>query len=117
MNFSSSHSSLNFVSLDDIKQMPYKPPSFSLCCIYCSSRETRELIRDGSFRQCLNTSCRRQFQAKIVPPPAQVNYENTNTFLRQKHPNEFIMFNQQHLLQQQREEQGCRLPAPANLKR
>jgi len=34
-------------------------------CIYCSSNETRALMQDGSFRQCL--SCRKNFKAMIKP--------------------------------------------------
>jgi tRNA(Ile2) C34 agmatinyltransferase TiaS len=34
-------------------------------CIYCNSNETRALMQDGSFRQCLK--CRKNFKATIKP--------------------------------------------------
>ena len=37
--------------------------TFSPICIFCSSRESIPIVRDGSFRQC--TKCKRQFKAKI----------------------------------------------------
>jgi len=39
--------------------------TYSSTCIYCSSNETRALMQDGSFRQCLK--CRKNFKATISP--------------------------------------------------
>lgn len=39
--------------------------TYSIICIYCSSNETRPLMQDGSFRQCL--ICRKNFKATIKP--------------------------------------------------
>jgi hypothetical protein len=39
--------------------------TYSPTCIYCSSNETRALMQDGSFRQCLK--CRKIFKATIKP--------------------------------------------------
>ena len=39
--------------------------TYSSSCVYCSSNETRALMQDGSFRQCL--SCRKNFKATIKP--------------------------------------------------
>ena len=77
-------------------------PTFSLHCIYCQSTQTAGLSQDGSFRQCLHSSCRKQFQAKINPPsispsPSQSQQSHTQ---KQRHPNDYIMFNQEHLKQQ-----------------
>jgi len=73
-----------------------KGQRFSLECIYCKSKNTIELLSDGSFRKCMNSLCKRNFQARFIqaqqifkPPPPQT-----------KHPNDYI-FNQQPQLMQQ----------------
>ena len=38
-------------------------PNFSPICIFCSSRETISLIKDGSFKQC--KTCKKQFKARL----------------------------------------------------
>lgn len=97
---------MNFTPLNEAFQynnpLILNKPSFSLHCIYCQSTQTSGLIQDGSFRQCLNLSCRKQFQAKINPPATQVPF----TTVKQRHPNEYIMFNQEHLKQQANQDQN-----------
>jgi hypothetical protein len=42
-----------------------KPTVFSPICIFCLSKNTKNLTKDaGSFKQCLN--CNKQFRATIV---------------------------------------------------
>ena len=36
---------------------------FSHICIFCSSKDSRSLNADGSFKQCLR--CKKQFKARI----------------------------------------------------
>jgi hypothetical protein len=38
--------------------------NFSPRCIFCSSNETKSLINDGSFKQCLK--CNKQFKALLI---------------------------------------------------
>ena len=86
-----------------------QPLRFSLDCIYCQSKKTAHLTQDGSFRQCLNTSCRKQFQAQILPPTTQIHMP----VIKQRHPNEYIMFNQEHLKNQPNQDQdhqGKKIP-------
>ena len=47
--------------------------TFSQTCVYCSSKNTMNLMNDGSFKQC--NTCRKQFKASLInnvsaiPPP------------------------------------------------
>lgn len=57
---------------------------YSSQCIYCSNQDTTALMPNqdnGSFRQCNNRSCRKQFRAKIVSKPVE-NYVNATTHLK-----------------------------------
>lgn len=45
---------------------------FSPICIFCSSNNTFNLAKDGSFKQC--NSCRKQFKAKLT------NHQNFYNF-------------------------------------
>ena len=88
--------------------------TFSLECIYCNSKKTMELIPGGSFRRCLNILCRKNFQAKINPPlprPHTVNIPQQ----KQRHPNDYIMYQQSHLLQQPQQQQYAPEAINANL--
>ena len=38
--------------------------SFSSLCIFCSSKNTIALTKDGSFKQCNN--CKKQFKALLI---------------------------------------------------
>ena len=88
------------------KQSSIKNTPFSLECIFCNSENTIELIPDGSFRRCLNQTCRKQFRAKMKPLQQMPKQPTT---LNNRHPNEYIMYQQQHLLQQP----GKQTPAPS----
>jgi hypothetical protein len=83
------------------KQSAVKGAVFSPECIYCSNKNTTALILEGSFRKCLNPSCRKQFQAKMLPPQQLISQPSHPTILAPRHPNDYIMLNQQRLLQQQ----------------
>ena len=52
---------------------------YSTECIYCKNINSVPLMNDGgSLRQCINATCRKIFQAKILSHPIQ-NY-NISTF-------------------------------------
>ena len=38
--------------------------TFSPICIFCSSNNTMNLAKDGSFKQC--NTCRKQFKANLI---------------------------------------------------
>lgn len=61
-----------------IKPIQVLSSSFNTTCIYCKNNESRSLIQDGSFRQCLQ--CRKHFKAQLNPilPISNLN-TNTNT--------------------------------------
>lgn len=97
---------MNFTLLNEAFPTMNQKPTFSLDCIYCQSKKTTQLTQEGSFRQCLNPSCRKQFQARILPPSL---IQNNMSHMKQRHPNEYIMFNQEHL-KQQADNQDSRIP-------
>lgn len=72
-NFNKINSNLVSTTIDDaykyethsdfIKKL--KKPVFSSICIFCSSKNTKDLMNDGgSFKQCMN--CNKQFKSTIV---------------------------------------------------
>jgi len=83
------------------KQSAVKGTRFSPNCIYCNCTNTTALIQEGSFRRCLNPSCRKQFQAKMLPAEQLQNIPSQTINLPQRHPNDYIMTNQKQLLSQQ----------------
>ena len=57
---------------------------YSSQCIFCSNKDTIALMQaqdNGSFRQCNNRGCRKQFRANIVSKPVE-NYVNATTHLK-----------------------------------
>ena len=97
---------MNYTFLDDAfnfnttipRETTITKPRFSLSCIYCKQTNSIPLISDGTFRRCLNTSCRKEFQAQMDPP----QNKSQISFLEQKHPNEYHMMNPELLKQQPR---------------
>ena len=83
------------------KQSAVKDARFSPDCIYCGNKNTTALIQEGSFRRCLNPSCRKQFQAKMLPAKQLQNLPAQPINLAPRHPNDYIMLNQKRLLEQQ----------------
>ena len=83
------------------KQSAVKGTRFSPDCIYCNCKNTTALIQEGSFRRCLNPSCRKQFQAKMLAPQQLQNLPSQPINLTPRHPNDYIMLNQKQLLNQQ----------------
>ena len=91
-------------------------PQFSLECVFCNSKNTANLMADGSFKRCLNRLCRRDFQAKIISPfQIQQQPEIKKDYQRPRHPNDYIMFQQRDLMQQQLQNQEQPLPTTAQL--
>jgi hypothetical protein len=39
-------------------------PNYSSVCIFCSNKESKPLMSDGSFRQC--AQCKKQFRAVVI---------------------------------------------------
>jgi hypothetical protein len=92
------------------KPNPYLYPPTSPNCIYCRSPDTQPLLQDGSFRQCTNRSCRKQFRPKPLYDPfiqnqlqqqTQSHSHPLNKQNHQKHVNDFIMTNYPILMNQQ----------------
>jgi len=83
------------------KQSAVKGSRFSPDCIYCNCKNTTALIQEGSFRRCLNPSCRKQFQAKMLPADQLQNLPAQPIILAPRHPNDYIMMNQKQFLSQQ----------------
>jgi len=71
---------------------------FSLECIFCKHPYSIALLQDGSFRKCLNPSCKKNFQAKITNPPTSQSQIPSKLIM--KHPNEFHMVKQKQLISQ-----------------
>jgi hypothetical protein len=91
-------------------------PQFSLECVFCNSKNTANLMADGSFKRCLNRLCRRDFQAKIISTfQIQQQPEIKKDYQRPRHPNDYIMFQQRDLMQQQLQNQEQPLPTTAQL--
>jgi len=87
------------------KQSAVKGTRFSPECIFCGSKNTTALIQEGSFRKCLNQVCRKQFQAKMLPQEQLQNIPSQTINLPQRHPNDYIMFQQRQFLTQQQSHQ------------
>jgi len=84
----------------------YKPnpelyPPTSPNCIYCNTHDTQLLLQDGSFRQCNNRSCRKQFRPQPICKPVF----KPCTINQQKHVNDFIMTNYPILMNQKQNPQ------------
>lgn len=98
------------------KQSAVKATKFSPDCIYCGNKNTTALIQEGSFRKCLNQVCRKQFQAKLLQPEQLQNIPSQTIAFPQRHPNDYIMFQQrQFLMQQPQQEQQEPRPQEAAL--
>ena len=71
--------------IQNINKHPYtQAVQYSSQCIYCSNKDTTALMQkqdNGSFRQCNNQSCRKQFRANILSKPIE-NYVNMTTHLK-----------------------------------
>jgi hypothetical protein len=94
------------------KQSAVKGTRFSPDCIYCGNKNTTALIQEGSFRRCLNPTCRKQFQAKMLPAEQLQNLPSQPTILPKKHPNDYIMFQQRQFLTQQPQQTQQQEPRP-----
>jgi hypothetical protein len=61
-----------------------QPIQYNSQCIYCSNQDTTALMPkqdNGSFRQCNNRSCRKQFRANIMSKSVE-NYVNATMHLK-----------------------------------
>ena len=86
MSFSYSHTNVNFTPLDQAYQLHHINPNtysslntakYSHCCMFCGSQNSVPLMEkqdNGAFRQCVNPTCRKQFQATILSQPI-ANYQ------------------------------------------
>jgi transcription elongation factor Elf1 len=82
---------MNYTSLNDaykihhINNQTYtQPTTYSSQCIFCSNNESMALMQNqdnGSFRRCSNTSCRKEFRAKILASPI-TNYLRATSHLQ-----------------------------------
>jgi hypothetical protein len=97
------------------KQSAVKGTRFSPDCIYCNCKNTTALIQEGSFRRCLNPSCRKQFQAKMLPAEQLQNLPSQPINLAPRHPNDYIMFQQRQFLMQQPNQQPQPTPQQSPL--
>ena len=86
MNFNYSPTNINFTPLDQAYQIHHVNPNtysslntarYSHHCMFCGSQNSVPLMESqdrGAFRQCINSSCRKQFQATILSQPVP-NYQ------------------------------------------
>ena len=86
MNFNYSPTNVNFTPLDQAYQIHHVNPNtysslntarYSHHCMFCGSQNSVPLMESqdrGAFRQCINSSCRKQFQATILSQPVP-NYQ------------------------------------------
>ena len=84
--------SFNFTPLDQAYQLHHINPNtyssittakYSPICMFCGNKNSvslMELQDRGAFRQCVNPSCRKQFQATILTPPV-TNYQTSTSTL------------------------------------
>lgn len=82
--------SFNFTPLDQAYQLHHVNPGtyssittakYSPRCMFCGNQNSvalMELQDRGAFRQCVNQSCRKQFQATILTPPV-TNYQTSTS--------------------------------------
>ena len=72
-------------NIHHINSHPYSQPIvYSSQCVFCRSSDTYALMfnqDNGSFRRCLNRSCRKDFRANIVSKPIE-NYTSATTHLK-----------------------------------
>ena len=59
-------------------------PKFSITCIYCTNSNTKEINKEGTFRQCLN--CRKQFQCVAQ---SAMNLQHMPSLIQVKQPTIF----------------------------
>jgi len=82
MNYTPLYEAYN---IQHINSHPYTQAiQYSSQCIFCGHQDTAALMQNqdnGSFRQCKNASCRKQFRANIVSKPI-ANYISATTHLR-----------------------------------
>ena len=74
LTFTSLNEAYNIQHVDT--QSYIQPIQYSGQCIFCSNQDTTALMPrqdNGSFRQCNNRSCRKQFRANILSKPVD-NY-------------------------------------------
>jgi hypothetical protein len=95
---------MNYTPIDDAFHFTTTMPNKSIVkdniisnnCIYCNHDQTYPLITEGTFRQCLNKNCRKQFQVKMTP----TKQIETPSIINTRHQNDYIMFNQKQFLEQ-----------------
>jgi len=87
--------SFNFTPLDQAYQLHHVNPStyssintakYSPKCMFCGNQNSVALMESqdrGAFRQCVNQSCRKQFQATILSAPV-TNYQTSTIPIVQK---------------------------------
>ena len=78
--------SFTFTPLDQAYQIHHVNPNtynslntakYSTTCMFCGNQQSVALMESqdrGAFRQCVNLSCRKQFQATILSAPV-ANYQ------------------------------------------
>ena len=82
LTFTSLNEAYNIQHVDT--QSYIQPIQYSGQCIFCSNQDTTALMPkqdNGSFRQCNNRSCRKQFRATIVSKSVE-NYKNATAQLK-----------------------------------
>jgi len=105
---------MNYTSINDAFHFTTTMPEKSKLtyaiyknCIYCNYEDTMSLLPEGTFRKCLNNSCRKQFQAKLIASkPIEAP-----TIVNKRHPNDYI-FNQQPQLMSQFQQDQRYYPDP-----
>jgi transcription elongation factor Elf1 len=89
--------SFNFTPLDQAYQLHHINPNtysslntakYSSHCMFCGNHNSVPLMEKqdrGAFRQCTNSSCRKQFQATILSQPV-ANYQISTQLPNQQNP-------------------------------
>jgi transcription elongation factor Elf1 len=89
--------SFNFTPLDQAYQVHHVNPNtysslntakYSSHCMFCGNHNSVPLMEKqdrGAFRQCTNSSCRKQFQATILSQPV-ANYQISTQLPNQQNP-------------------------------
>ena len=105
--------SFNFTPLDQAYQIHHvnqntysslNTAKYSPKCMFCGCQESVPLMASqdkGAFRQCINQSCRKQFQATILSAPV-ANYQLSTQQQNQQQQNQQ---QQQQQNQQQQQQQ------------
>jgi transcription elongation factor Elf1 len=98
MSFNYSPTNVNFTPLDQAYQIHHVNPNtysslntarYSHHCMFCGSQNSVPLMESqdrGAFRQCINSSCRKQFQATILSQPVPNYQMSTQTQIQIKNP-------------------------------